>query len=199
MSFKSPYINSRHKHKNNRELVDVGYSQSPQASPKITTKPHKTESNNLPRTSSFFGRFRQTLTTIIIGVIVLGVSVYLYRVYQRVSKMKSKMNVGFIDKNIYRPDYDYYYVIYFSSKNCPHCDKIKPVWDQLLRNFPQDDTGIIFKHVIYEEQPDAVKYFKIDAFPAIVGVRHGKIQTTFGGPRNYDNLFRFVIMFIANH
>ena len=139
---------------------------------------------------------RVVIAVIIVLILAGIVTVIMYNLKKNNKSMK---NETFVDKHMYRPDYNYHYVIYFSSKSCGHCAQVQPIWDQILRQFPQDDTGIIFKQVIYEDNPEPVKYFGIEAFPAIVGIRGGKIRTTFSGARTFENVFRFVVMFHTNY
>jgi thioredoxin 1 len=81
-------------------------------------------------------------------------------------------------------------VIYFTSKNCPPCKTISPLYEELSQSeeFDTDtDTDttthapVLFLKVDVDQNPEAVAKYQITGWPTFVFIKHKEVQTEIVG------------------
>lgn len=88
-------------------------------------------------------------------------------------------------------------LVFFSMTNCSHCQKFKPIWDLLVKNYG-NTNNIEIVEVNSDDRPDLIKKYNISSFPTIHALKDGKIVGTFNGDRTYENLVRYMNYHISN-
>lgn len=79
-------------------------------------------------------------------------------------------------------------IILFKSENCGYCQKFKPTWEALQKQFAGKHNFITYD---YEENPEKIKEYNIEGFPTIYRV-NGNNKYIFEGDRDPDNLIAFL-------
>jgi thioredoxin 1 len=96
-------------------------------------------------------------------------------------------------------------VLDFTSNNCPPCDMIRPVYDELsmlnefagttMRRGGGDRSGprVVFCKVNVSDHPDVAKYYGVDGWPTFLFFRDGiLIDTIVGGNAAKEGLYGLV-------
>ena len=79
-------------------------------------------------------------------------------------------------------------IILFKSEDCGHCQKFKPTWEALQKQFTGKHNFITYD---YKENPEKMEEFNIEGFPTIYRVS-GENKYVFEGERDIDNLVAFL-------
>ena len=56
-------------------------------------------------------------------------------------------------------------MVFFSMKGCGHCEKMKPAWNQLVKNYGSENAYIELHQVVADESPDLIEKYDIQSFP----------------------------------
>jgi len=82
-------------------------------------------------------------------------------------------------------------LILFSMPGCGHCEKLKPTWDLLMKNYG-DIKDIELINVVSNENPELVELFGIQGFPSIIYTKDNKKITEYNGDRSYNDLVKYM-------
>jgi len=80
-------------------------------------------------------------------------------------------------------------LVFFYMKNCGHCDRFMPVWDEFV-----EEVGDTFKTKKIEssEDPKLIDRLKINGFPTILLMNGNTKVKEFKGDRTVDELKNFI-------
>jgi thiol-disulfide isomerase/thioredoxin len=82
-------------------------------------------------------------------------------------------------------------LLFFSMPGCGHCDKFKPTWDLLMKNYGSI-KNIKLIQVVSNEKPELVELFEIQGFPTILYAKDNKKISEYQGDRSYDDLVKYM-------
>jgi thioredoxin 1 len=71
-------------------------------------------------------------------------------------------------------------VIDFTSKNCPPCEKVAPLYEELSESEEFAEKVICLK-VDVDENPDAVNKYGVTGWPTFLFVKRGEVQAEIVG------------------
>ena len=71
-------------------------------------------------------------------------------------------------------------VIDFTSKNCPPCKKVAPLYEELSES-EEFESKVIFLKVDVDENTDAVAKYGVTRWPTFLFVKKGEVQTEIVG------------------
>jgi thioredoxin 1 len=84
-------------------------------------------------------------------------------------------------------------VLFFKMKGCGFCDKVKPNWDTVKRNFNENKEQVQLEEIDYNEQPDQADKYGITSFPTFVIIKDGNVLRKESGYKSLEDLKKFVI------
>ena len=83
-------------------------------------------------------------------------------------------------------------VIYFSSKNCPPCKRVAPLFIELSEEFGESGK-VIFCKVNVDENPDTASMYQVTGWPTFLFLKKGeKVMEIVGGNLAEATLFDWV-------
>ena len=135
------------------------------------------------------------LTIILIILIFLGISIYVYYTY-----VLPKLDKKYVDNKEYVEDVgdknkkkvaDLYY---FYTTWCPYCKKARPEWDAIKDQYKEKNINgwsIIFIEIDCEEQDEVAAKFGVDEYPTIKLIRENQIVEYDAKP-NRDTINEFL-------
>lgn len=88
-------------------------------------------------------------------------------------------------------------LILFTLDGCPHCDKMKPTWDLLKKNYGNNQY-IKLIEVEGRNKPKLVELYNVNGFPTLLYVKDEKKQTEYNGDRSYEDLVKFLKHSMSN-
>ena len=71
-------------------------------------------------------------------------------------------------------------VIDFYSDNCPPCDKIAPLFQELSEK-AEFQSKVVFVKIHVQEHPMITNQYGVTGWPTFVFIKHGKVQTELVG------------------
>ena len=71
-------------------------------------------------------------------------------------------------------------VIDFTSKNCPPCEKIAPLYAELSESEEFEDN-VVFLKVDVDQNTDAVTKYGVTGWPTFLFIKKGEVQTEIVG------------------
>lgn len=85
-------------------------------------------------------------------------------------------------------------VIDFTSKNCPPCKKVAPLYEELSES-EEFSEMVKFLKVDVDENPDAVAKYQVTGWPTFIFIKQGQVQTEIvGGKLAEATLYDWVKM-----
>jgi thioredoxin 1 len=85
-------------------------------------------------------------------------------------------------------------VIDFTSKNCPPCKKVAPLYEELSET-EEFSEMVKFLKVDVDENPDAVAKYQVTGWPTFIFIKQGRVQTEIvGGKLAEATLYDWVKM-----
>lgn len=71
-------------------------------------------------------------------------------------------------------------VVDFTSKNCPPCKKVAPLYEELSES-EEFAEKVVFLKVDVDENPDAVNKYGVTGWPTFLFIKKGEVQTEIVG------------------
>uniref|UniRef100_T1JB49 Flavin-containing monooxygenase n=1 Tax=Strigamia maritima TaxID=126957 RepID=T1JB49_STRMM len=79
----------------------------------------------------------------------------------------------------------------FYAPWCGHCQKLAPVWEQLAQSYGVDSSVQIGKIDCMSNRAICTE-FEIQGYPTLLWMQDGKVVEKYQGPRNHDDLKKYV-------
>lgn len=88
-------------------------------------------------------------------------------------------------------------LLFFTLEGCGHCEKMKPTWNLLKKNY--GNNGYIkLIEVKAKENQDLVQLYKVEGFPTLLYVKDEKKVSEYQGNRTYEDLVKFLKHSMSN-
>ena len=135
------------------------------------------------------------LTIVLILLIFLGISIYVYYTY-----VLPKLDKKYVDNKEYVEDADdknkkkVADLYYFYTTWCPYCKKARPEWDAIKDQHKEKNINgwsINFIEIDCEEQDEVAGKFGVDEYPTIKLIRGNQIVEYDAKP-NRDTINEFL-------
>lgn len=82
-------------------------------------------------------------------------------------------------------------LLFFTLDGCGHCEKMKPTWNLLVKNY--GNNGYIkLIQVKARENQDLTKLYNIQGYPTLLYVKDEKKVSEYNGNRTYEDLVKFL-------
>lgn len=73
---------------------------------------------------------------------------------------------------------------------CPHCNKMKPIFEKLSEEFKND---IVFGEIDSDKEQDLVAYFKVDSLPTFIFLKDQQEVGSIVGEMSYEDLKQAIV------
>ena len=84
-------------------------------------------------------------------------------------------------------------VLDFASRDCPPCDMIRPVYDELSSSGEFVDRGVVFLAVNVSDRPDVAEHYGVDGWPTFLFFRNGVVvERIVGGRAAREGLYGLI-------
>jgi thioredoxin 1 len=82
-------------------------------------------------------------------------------------------------------------IIYFTSKNCPPCKRVSPIFEELSEEF--EDREVVFCKVDVDDNPDTATTYQVNGWPTLLFFKKGeKVIEIVGGEVAEATLYDWV-------
>ena len=71
-------------------------------------------------------------------------------------------------------------IIDFTSKDCPPCKKVAPLYEELSES-EEFLSDVVFLKVDVDQNPDAVAKYQVTGWPTFIFIKQGEVQTEIVG------------------
>ena len=87
-------------------------------------------------------------------------------------------------------------ILFFTLDGCGHCEKMKPTWKLLKKNYGENQYIKLIE--VDAKNQKLVDLYNVKGFPTILYIKDEKIQTEYNGNRTYEDLVKFLKHSMSN-
>tara|TARA_Y100000385_G_C12648359_1_gene448400 strand:- start:38 stop:547 length:510 start_codon:yes stop_codon:yes gene_type:complete len=151
--------------------------------------------------ASLFDSKSQLFLTLIITLLFIGLSIYLYyNIYIPIFNKNHQLNKEFIDKQTTSDGKKEIIIIYFYTEWCPYCKKAKPEWQKFedyIKNYNKSDEEhkVTLISVDCDKDTKTANKYKINGYPTIKLIKDEKVND-FDARPSKDTLVQFLNSYI---
>ena len=153
--------------------------------------------------SSIFSDKPQVILTLIIMLLFIGLSVYLYyNVFIPIFNRDHQLNKEFISKNSSdNSNKKEIIIMYFYTEWCPYCKKAKPEWDKFgsyinnYNNNNDEEYHVTLLSIDCDKDVKTANKYKINGYPTIKLIKNEKVND-FDARPSKDSLVEFLNSYI---